>query len=71
MMFYEPQTWSPMAVENCKLYTLYTSILSNPLHLTVGSKLILTQSLLVMGFSKMWKHDDKWSWYVYLETHKK
>ncbi len=32
--------------KNCKLYTLCTLILFNPLHLTIGSKLILTQSEL-------------------------
>jgi hypothetical protein len=31
-------------LKNYKLYTLCTLILFNPLHLTVGSKLILTQN---------------------------
>jgi hypothetical protein len=35
-----------MVVENYKLYTLCTLILSNPLQLTIGSKLILTQNEL-------------------------
>jgi hypothetical protein len=32
--------------KNCKLYIVCTLILSNPLHLTIGSRLILTQSEL-------------------------
>jgi hypothetical protein len=44
VMFHEPQTWGLMAIENYKLYTICTIILSNPLHLIVGSKLIFTQS---------------------------
>jgi hypothetical protein len=35
-----------MAIENSKLYTLCTLILSNPPHLTVGSKWSLTQNEL-------------------------
>jgi hypothetical protein len=35
--------WS---LKNYKLYIVCTLILSNPLHLTIGSKLILTQSKL-------------------------
>jgi hypothetical protein len=35
-----------MATKNYKLYALCTLILSNPLHLTVGSKLVLTQNEL-------------------------
>jgi hypothetical protein len=31
-------------LKNCKLYILCTLILSNPLHLTIGMKLILTQN---------------------------
>jgi hypothetical protein len=33
-------------LKNCKLYTLCTFILSNSPHLTIGSKLILTQNEL-------------------------
>jgi hypothetical protein len=33
-------------LKNYKLYTLYTLILSNPPHLTIGSKLILIQNEL-------------------------
>jgi hypothetical protein len=35
-----------MAIKKIKLYTLYTLILSNPLHLTIRSKLILIQNEL-------------------------
>jgi hypothetical protein len=44
VMFHESQIWSPMTVENYKLYIVYTLILFNPPHLTIGSRLILTQS---------------------------
>jgi hypothetical protein len=43
-MFYEPQTSALWPLKNYKLYTLCTLILSNPLHLTVGSKLIMNQN---------------------------
>ncbi len=33
-------------LKNCNLYILCTLILSNPLHLTIGSKLILTENEL-------------------------
>jgi hypothetical protein len=33
-------------LKNCKLHTLCTLILFNPLQLTIGSKLILTQNEL-------------------------
>jgi hypothetical protein len=46
VMFHEPQTWGLMVVKKCKLYILYILILFHPLHLTIGSKLILTQSEL-------------------------
>ncbi len=39
VMCYEPQTWGPCLVKKCMLYTLCTLILSNPLHLTIGSNL--------------------------------
>jgi hypothetical protein len=43
-MFQESQIWNPMAIENCNLYILCTLILSNPPHLTNGSRLILIQN---------------------------
>jgi hypothetical protein len=39
----KPYLWP---LKNCKFYILCTLILSNPLHLNVGSKLILTQNEL-------------------------
>ncbi len=39
--------------KNCKLYILCTLILFNPLHLTIGSKLILTKSSLWVPKFKM------------------
>jgi len=46
VMFYEPQTGALWSLKNYKLYTSCTLILSNPLHLTVGSKLIMNQNEL-------------------------
>jgi hypothetical protein len=40
-MSYELETWGPMGDKKTTLYMLCTLILFNPLHLTVGSKLIL------------------------------
>jgi hypothetical protein len=33
-------------LKNCKLYIICTLVLSNPFHLTIGSRLILIQSEL-------------------------
>jgi hypothetical protein len=44
VMFHEPQTWGPTIVKNYNLYIVCTLIWSNPLHLTIGSWLILIQS---------------------------
>jgi hypothetical protein len=45
-MFHESQTWDFMAIKKNYLYILYKLILSNPLHLTIKSKLILIQNEL-------------------------
>ncbi len=45
-MFHGSQTWGPMGVKEKKSYILCTLILFNPLHVIVGSKLILTQNEL-------------------------
>jgi hypothetical protein len=43
IMFNEPQTWSPTAVEKLQIIFYSIFILFNPPYLTVGSRLILIQ----------------------------
>jgi hypothetical protein len=43
-MFHEPQTRDPMTVQKMKVIYMCTLILSNPFHLTIELRLILTQS---------------------------
>jgi hypothetical protein len=44
VMSYEPQTWGPMVDKKLHIIYVCTLILHNPLHLTIGSRLILIQS---------------------------